>query len=82
MRSKSWLIDWGVEVAAGGVGEHPVVGAVGEAVADEPAPPTAEKIDGAVVELDAASAGAGLAAELDGLAPDALEGAADGKALR
>lgn len=41
----------------------------------EPASPALEHMHGVVVEVDAASAGARLDAELDGLAADVLHGA-------
>jgi hypothetical protein len=48
-------------------------------VSQTPAPPP-EHLDGAVVELDGAAAGAGLDAELDGLSTDALRRTEDGQA--
>ena len=64
---------FGVEEAAVGVAEHPVVGAVREVVALKPATPADEEVACVVVEFDGASAGACLDAELDGLAADVLE---------
>jgi hypothetical protein len=68
---------FGVDEPAGGVDEHPVVDAVREPIAREPATPPGEDLDGAFVDVDAAATGAGLDRELDGLAGEALEGPAD-----
>jgi hypothetical protein len=64
---------FGVEEAAVRVAEHPVVGVLWEVLASKAATPVDEDVAGVVVELDGASAGACLDAELDGFAADVLE---------
>ncbi len=71
----------GVEEPARGVGEHPVVGAVGESVAVEPASPLGEDAHRAVVDVDASPAGSGLDVELDGVAGQVLQRPRDGEPL-
>ncbi len=67
----------GVEVPAGGVAEHPVVGAVRQPVVRESALPGAKDGRRAGVEIDASPARPGFDAELDGAAADGLDRASD-----
>ena len=64
---------FGVEEAAAGVAEHPVVGFVWERLSSQPAPPVDEDVSCVVVEFNGASAGACFDAELDGFAADVLQ---------
>ena len=62
-----------VEEAAVRVAERPVVGVVWEVLVSKPATPAGEDVACVAIELEAASAGSCLDAELYGLAADILE---------
>jgi hypothetical protein len=67
----------GVDGMAGGAEGRPTLLAAGESLALEAHTPGTQLVEGCVVEVDAAAAGAGLDQELDGSTWDALRGAGD-----